>query len=170
MRLGTVLCTPRLNPAVEVRGSKLHNCASRLRLGVFAFLGLAVLLWRRRRFLCPNAVDPSTISSQPVVVTKKQSTRFERLIGPGVVIESVSLVRRACKDDDLLAILGIVPAIVKDNVHRAVHRINRKPLEELFGPIVNRIVVHPRGRTPVLASIVGTRDEYVEIAIAIIAP
>src|SRR3954447_24917149 len=106
MRLGTVLCTPRLNPAVEVRGSKLHNCASRLRLGVFAFLGLAVLLWRRRRFFCPNAVDPPAIGSQPVVVAEKQSARFERLIGPSVVVESVSLVRRTCKDNDLLAILG----------------------------------------------------------------
>src|SRR5258708_34734994 len=102
----------------EVCGSDLDDRPTGLRLcpfRVLALLRLFLRFRRRCRLLRPDAIDAPTISGDSAIVAEENAARFEGFIGPGVIAETVSTIGGARDDHDLLAVLRVAPAIIKDH-------------------------------------------------------
>src|SRR5579871_496332 len=150
----------------EIGGAELYHRAA---LGGF-FCGLRrfVRLWRR--FFRPHTVDTASVGSQATVIAKECATGFEGLSRPGVILEGAAAAGGTGENHNLLLSLRVTAAVVENYIDRAVGGIDGQPLKKLFAAVVNGIVVHASGVAPVLASVVGRRNEDVEIAVAVIAP
>src|SRR6516164_6039892 len=74
---------------VEIGRPHLYNGSSWLRLCVFILWRLFVEWRRRSGLLGPDSVDASAISRESAVIAEEDSTRFEGIVSPGIVVKSM---------------------------------------------------------------------------------
>src|SRR5215472_10883890 len=71
----------------------------------------------------PHSENASTKCSYPGVITKEDASGLERIIGPSIVRKIPAAIRRTRQNHDLLAILRVAPAVIKDYIHRAIRGV-----------------------------------------------
>src|SRR5262249_23189075 len=71
----------------------------------------------------PHSENASTKCSDPGVITKEDASGLERIIGPSIVRKTPAAIRRTCQYHDLLAILRVASAVIKDHIHRAIRGV-----------------------------------------------
>jgi hypothetical protein len=84
--------------------------------------------------LGPNTINTPAPSGDPGVVAEEKPSRFLGIGGPRVILKADSATGRARQYHNLPSILRVTPPIVKNDVGRAVRRIDA--LWEEFSKLV----------------------------------
>src|SRR6185312_4388317 len=102
------------------------------------------------------------------IVTQEVSFSLERVCVESVVGKALPCVCRARQGDS--SPLIIWPAIIKNQIHRAVLRVYSHPLEELVSAVVDWISIRAYRRAPREPVVSGRTYKNIHIAVAVITP